>query len=435
MTLPNEYIASIHKAFEKFEESLNGSKAGFFHEYRKEAIATLAKTGLPGPKHEEYKFTNLGKALEKNVPYDQLFKQGPATPSPSPFDQFDGYKIYLSNGRLIPLKSDLSDLSDKVVISSFDDALKTETGLQNYAGKLMKSWPDTYSHLNTAFAKEGVFIKVKRNAVLEKPLLIIHHNDSDNQEIIANYRHLLIMEESAQATVLETSISTGSHTSYTNQVLEIFCEKNSTLEWSKLQLEGDSALRIDNTLVSQRRDSKCTVNTITFGGQIVRNNLYMALDDPNTEAHMYGLYLIGGKTHVDNHTSVDHKHPNCFSSELYKGIMGDQSHGVFNGKIFVRQDAQKTNAFQQNNNILLSPQAVINTKPQLEIWADDVKCSHGCTIGQLDEEQVFYLRSRGISKDSARAMLLHAFAKDVLEKISVPEAVEYLENHLTAQLH
>ncbi len=434
MTPPNEYITGINKAFEKFEESLNGSKSGFFHEYRKEAIATLTKTGLPGPKHEEYKFTNLGKALEKNVSYDRFLKQEKLAPSPSPFDGFDGYKIYLSNGRLLPLQSDLSDLKGKVVISSFDNALKTEPDLQSYAGKLVKSWPDTFSHLNTAFAKEGMYIRVKRNVVLEKPLLIIQQNLADNEDVIANYRHLLIIEQGAQAKVVEANFSSGSHTAYTNQVLEVFCEKNSILEWSKLQLEAESALRIDNTLVSQSRDSKCTVNTITFGGQIVRNNLYIALDDESTEAHMYGLYQIDGKTHVDNHTSVDHKKPNCFSSELYKGIMNGQSHGVFNGKIFVRQDAQKTNAFQQNNNILLSPQAVINTKPQLEIWADDVKCSHGCTIGQLDEEQVFYLRARGISKDSARAMLLHAFAKDVLEKISVPEVVDYLENHIAAQL-
>lgn len=434
MTTPSDYITSVSKAFDQFEAGLNGGKSTFLHELRKQSLNTLLQTGLPGPKHEEYKFTNFSKALEKNVPYETLLQANTQASDASPFDNEEGYKLYFYNGRLDLTKSDLGTFEQSLVIKTLASAVKEESDLEEYLGKLVKSWPDSFSHLNTAFASEGVFIRVKKGAVPGKPLFIIHQNDASDAGVAANYRNLAIVEEGAQLNVIEANFSTGDKTSYTNTALEIYCKKNASVEWTKLQLENSTALRIDNSLVHQERDSKCTVNTMTLGGQMVRNNLYLALDDVNTEAHMYGLYLIDGQTHVDNHTSVDHRKPNSFSNELYKGIMNGHSHGVFNGKIFVRQDAQKTNAFQQNNNILLSPNAVINTKPQLEIWADDVKCSHGCTTGQLDNEQLFYLRARGISEESARAMLLHAFAGDVLKNISVSPVREYLEQLITEKI-
>ncbi len=434
MTTQTGYIETLAKTFEKFESKLNGGQSAFLQELRKQSLAELTKAGLPGPKHEEYKYTNFSKALEKNVAYERVLIPSMAASSSTPLDDFDGYKLYFSNGRFDSAKSALGTLGDKITIESLDTALETQSDIKDYLGTIVKSWPDSFSHLNTAFATEGVFIRIKKNTVLEKPLLIIHSNDTSQTEVLAHYRNLAIIEEGAQLKVVEANFSTGGNTSYTNTATEIFCRKNASVEWSKLQLENEHALRIDNSLVHQKRDSKCTINTVTLGGKMIRNNLYIALDDENTEAHMYGLYLIDGKTHVDNHTSVDHLKPNSFSNELYKGIMGDQSHGVFNGKIFVRKDAQKTNAFQQNNNILLSPDAVINTKPQLEIWADDVKCSHGCTTGQLDNEQLFYLRARGISEDKARAMLLHAFAGDVISNISIEPIKEFLEQLITDKI-
>lgn len=434
MTTPNEYIESISRAFQKFEATLNGSKDSFFHQRRTDALKSLASNGLPGPKHEEYRFTHLGKLIEKSVDYEGLTKGQAPTQASSPLDAIDGYKFYFSNGKLDKEKSDFRQLSDKLSVVNLESAIKSESDLSSYLGKLVELWPDAYSQLNTAFASEGLFIRVRKNAVIDKPIFLIHQNDSGAAPVVANYRYLIVLEEGATANVVEGNFSKGENTSFTNVVLEAFCGKNASLEWSKLQLENENAVRIDNSLTHQQRDSKCTVNTITLSGKMVRNNLYISLDDENTEGHMYGLYLIDGKTHVDNHTAVDHKKPHAFSNELYKGIMAGQSHGVFNGKIFVRQDAQKTNAFQQNNNILLSPNATVNTKPQLEIWADDVKCSHGCTTGQLDEEQLFYLRARGISKHKARAMLLHAFAGDVLAKVSSEPVRIYLEQLITEKI-
>lgn len=433
MTFANDYIKTIGQAFEKFETTLNGSRESFFHAKRKKALATLAEKGLPGPKNEEYKFTNFSKALEKNIAFDVAMSSAEGS-FISPFDEFDGYKLFFSNGKFLAEKSDLKKLEGKIQVAALDEAIKNEKELDKFLGKLVDERADAFADLNTVFAKEGVFIRVPKNTRLDKPVYFIHQNDSADEEVLAHYRNLLIVEKGANVQVVEAHFSTGNHSAYTNCVFEVFCEANSLTEWTKLQLENETALRVDNTLVHQQRDSRCTVNTITLSGQMVRNNLYMALDDENTEAHMYGLYLIDGKTHVDNHTVADHKKPHSFSNELYKGIMMGNSHGVFNGKIYVRQDAQKTNAFQQNNNILLSPNATINTKPQLEIWADDVKCSHGCTTGQLDEEQLFYLRARGISKEKAKAMLLHAFASDVLSKIAIEPVREYLEQLISKKI-
>ncbi len=433
MTFATEYIENIARAFKKFEATLNGSKESFFHSKRTEALASLAKKGLPGPKNEEYKYTNFGKALEKNISFD-FPTELPEKTSPSPLDGFEGYKLFFSNGKFLEDKSDLKKLQGKIEILPLSQAIKHQPSLENYLGKLTSEREDAFADLNTVFANEGVFIRVPKNTELDLPVFFIHQNDASGKEVIAHYRSLVVVEKNAQLKVVEANFSAGGYSSYTNTVVEVFCEANSLTEWSKLQLENETALRIDNTLVHQQRDSKFTINTISLSGQMIRNNLYIALDDENTEAHMYGLYLIDGKTHVDNHTVADHKKPHSFSNELYKGIMADNAHGVFNGKIYVRQDAQKTNAFQQNNNILLSSNAVINTKPQLEIWADDVKCSHGCTTGQLDEEQLFYLRARGISKEKAKAMLLHAFAEDVLSKVSVDQVRDFLEHLITEKI-
>ena len=209
---------------------------------------------------------------------------------------------------------------------------------------------------------------------------------------------------------------------------------NSNVNYYKLQNQNNKSYHIDNTFISQSRDSVVQTYTFTLEGKIIRNNLNYILQEENCEAHMFGLYVAREEGHIDNHTSVDHKVANCYSNEIYKGILDDNSKGVFNGKIFVRQDAQKTNAFQTNKNILLTDTASINTKPQLEIWADDVSCSHGCTTGQLDEEQLFYLRSRGISKSSAKAMLLHAFVNDVLDKINIPFLHDFINDEMYNRL-
>ena len=222
----------------------------------------------------------------------------------------------------------------------------------------------------------------------------------------------------------------GDAASFTNAVTEISCANRSMLTYIKIGNENDNQLHVGNTNVDVAGNAVFTSITANFGGQMVRNNLRIALHESYSEAHLFGLYMPDNKEHIDNHTVVDHQMPNCESNELYKGILNGSSTGVFNGKIFVQQDAQKTNAFQSNKNILLSDNAAINTKPQLEIWADDVKCSHGCTTGKLDNEQLFYLKSRGIDESSAKVLLVTAFANEVLEQIKDEKVRVYVQNLL-----
>ncbi len=242
------------------------------------------------------------------------------------------------------------------------------------------------------------------------------------------------MRRDAKIKIVEDYYSLGDKHSFTNSVTEIYCAPNSSLERYKIQNDGEKAYHIGTTQVMQEKDSRFSDTTISWGGAITRNNLNSVFNGPNTECHFYGLYLLSGKQHVDNHTLADHAMPHCYSNELYKGIIDDKATGVFNGKIMVREDAQKTNAYQSNGNILLSEDATIYSKPQLEIFADDVKCSHGATTGQLNKEEMFYLQSRGIGKEEARILLLNAFAGDVIYTIKIEPLREMLLHKLAAKL-
>ncbi len=277
-------------------------------------------------------------------------------------------------------------------------------------------------------------INVGDNIVVDKPIALYFVSDSSNEQPIYNTRNIVVVGKSAQVTVLEKFDTLGKEKSFTNAVNEIFVAENAHAKYYKIENDADATYHISNVNVAQDRNSNFTANTIALNGAMVRNNLDIKLNDEGCEAHMNGLYVLGGKTHVDNHTTVDHTMPNAYSNELYKGIMDDKSKGVFNGKIFVRKDAQKTNAFQSNKNILMTNDATVNTKPQLEIWADDVKCSHGCTTGQLDQDALFYLQARGIRKERARAILLHAFASDVIENLEIKAIQDYVEEIITARL-
>ena len=276
--------------------------------------------------------------------------------------------------------------------------------------------------LNNAFHTDGVCIHATKNAVIEKPYHIVNVMTGEN--VIAQTRNFFWAEQSSSFKVIESFVNLGEGTNFMNNVCEFFVDDNAQLEYNKIQNAGSENFHISTEQVYQAANSNFTINTATFTGALVRNNLNIEVDASNCETNLSGLYLGKGKDHLDNHTVVDHKKPHCNSNEVYKGVLDDQSTGVFNGKVFVRQDAQITNAFQQNNNILLSDDASVNSKPELEIYADDVKCSHGSTTGQLDDEAIFYLQSRGIKKRSAINLMINAFAKDALERVSI-EALSY----------
>lgn len=290
----------------------------------------------------------------------------------------------------------------------------------------MNNEQEIFSANNTAFANDGVFIHIPKGKIEDENIQVYIISDSTSGETFGLTRNLIIAEDGSIGKIVTVPVTVGENSSFQNIVTEIHVGNNTNFEFNILQNDSVKASQVNTTQVCQQASSVFTANTISLKGQIIRNNMNLILDGEHIEGNMNALYLLDGKTHVDNHTIADHKFPNCNSNELYKGIVDDYSRGVFNGKIFVREDAQNTNAFQANNNVILSDSAVVNTKPQLEIWADDVSCSHGATIGQLDQEALFFLRSRGIGAQKAKALLTQAFANEVTEKISIEALREHL---------
>lgn len=399
------------------------------------AKVDFLEKGLPKVREEEYKFTPITKTLKKQFAFDAK----PATAHVNLGDIEQQFIDSDSSNRLVFVNglfsNELSviDAQDGLVVKNFATAaLENNDTILEYFGKIADT--DSFSSLNTVLTQDGVFVEVSKNADAEIPLYVYHVNVAKEIEVFSTPRNLVVAHQGSRVRLIEKNITLGAHNSFSNSVTEVFVKENATVHHVKVQNDVANSYEVVQTKVHQESNSNYSAYTISLSGGMIRNNLNITSDGQNCESNMYGLYLLTDKTHVDNHTSVDHREPNSYSNELYKGVMDGHSKGVFNGKIYVRQEAQKTNAFQSNNNVLLSDTATLNTKPQLEIWADDVKCSHGCTSGQLDEEAIFYLQARGISKENAIGMLLYAFANDIVEKVPVAEVRTYLDLQVADRL-
>ena len=397
---------------------------------RQDGVAALQNLGLPATKHEEYKYTPLSKVLAKEFPEGFSTDSGTTAAQLKTIEGLEGFTYTFVNGALVSQ----SDASAEFKQYALSEVFEKDAALAAKIGTIAKNESDAFVALNSSYNQEGLVLDIPKNTQLSQPIILNFHTVATAGKTAAMPRCYIRVAEGAEVTIVENINSEGQNASFLNSLLEIEVGANASATLYKLQTEEDSAIQMNTTHVVQAQDSHFSATTITLGGQLVRNNLTIELDGKNCESHMYGLYMLHGKQHVDNHTLVDHQQPHCESNELYKGIMDDNSTGVFNGKIYVQQIAQKTNAFQSNKNILLSEGASVNTKPQLEIWADDVKCSHGATTGQIDEEQVFYLRARGLSESSARALLLRAFAADIIEHISVDAVRDHFLNLLDNKL-
>jgi len=403
---------------------------------RTEAIQHFQKLGLPGNKTEEYRFTPITKALEKNFSFNQ---SSPIETKIKSIDQFlipnlEANIIVFINGTYSPDFSKIISPESEIKISDLRKAVN-QNEAPIYFEKYLQTSVDPFTALNSSLWQDGVFIQVPAKTKVSKSVIVLHINDAETEQSIAHTRLLVVMEEESELTLIERSASTGSNNIFHTFAEEIVVKEKASLDYVKIQNDEGKLHQVANSMIHQSNNSKLNTFTLTMNGSLIRNNFSIAIDGENCESHFHGLYLLNGNTLADNHTVVDHLKPNSFSNELYKGVMDGNSKGVFNGKIFVRPYAQKTNAFQSNRNILLTDTAAINTKPQLEIWADDVKCSHGCTSGQLDEEALFYLRSRGISLNEAKAMLLYAFALDTLEAIKDPILKTYLDSLISKRLN
>lgn len=401
---------------------------------RQTAYDQFMALGLPNRRHEEYKYS----------PAEQLFKgewsiAKSATPTLSNiidvlFTNANAHVIVTVNGYYNDTLTTL-DSKEKLIVCNFKQAFTTYADVvQKHFNTLTPNATDALCALNTAAFTSGVFVYVKAHEHITKPIYILNITTGDTPQI-SNARNLIVVDGNASCHIMEHNISHELTTkAIRNNVTEIVVGENAIVKHEHLQNDNALLSTINATCVSQAASSNFTSNVITLGGSYTRNNLMVTLNNSNCNTALNGLFMPSGSQLMDNHTTVDHAMPHCDSSELYKGILMDNSTGVFNGKIFVRKDAQKTNAYQSSKNILLSANATINTKPQLEIYADDVKCSHGTTTGQIDEEAIFYLQARGIGKESAKRMMMHAFAGEVIDRIENPTFCNYVMACMEAKL-
>jgi Fe-S cluster assembly protein SufD len=420
---------------DKYNELKATAGNGLLSNVRAKAFEHFNKSGIPTLRNEEWKYTRLTGLVNKDYTlYTNADAAEKETLNSIRLESEYAAELFFVNGAFATEISCFD--KDALAVLSLAEAAESEykNYLQQHLNHSSKYMKDGMNALNTAFIANGLFVLVKRNKLLNKPVYIYHLTDTNTDNVFVQPRSLFVVEENAQVQLVELYKNNGLHESFTNEVIEIVVKENARLEYYKVQDENENCHHVGTTHVQQI--GKCFTHcvTVTLNGGTVRNNINMILEAANNEGHLYGLYMIDGKTHVDNHSIVDNVMPNCFSNEFYKGIVDGTATGVFNGKIFVRQDAQKTNAYQSNKNVLLSDTASVNTKPQLEIFADDVKCSHGCTVGRLDDEALFYLRARGISEQKAKALLLRAFAADILDQVKPDALRNYLEERINERL-
>lgn len=401
-------------------------------------IEGFTQMGIPTVKHEEWKYTRIGSVLNKDFSYatgsiDITAKEVDAFRLPG---HENANELVFVNGIYQPQLSTIRSAADELIIMTLSEAVNGEFKpiIDRHLGHSFQYHKDGINALSNAFAHQGLLVAIPKNKILKQPLYCYYINDARTLHILAQPRLLMHVAANAQVSIVEEAVTIGGVDCFTNKVAELVVEDNAQVEFYKIQNEDTHSNRVVTTHIRQVGVSKVNSVTITLNGGMIRNNLNLVMEAAGCESHLYGLYCVKGSTHIDNHTVVDNVMPNCLSNELYKGIIDETATAVFNGKIFVRKDAQKTNAYQSNKNILLSNGAGVNTKPQLEIFADDVKCSHGCTIGKLDEDALFYLRARGIGEQVAKSLLLHAFALEILDKITLIPIRKYVDRIISERL-
>ena len=416
MSLKEKLVSS----FMAFENTVDVDSP--IHDIRTTAIKTFESKGFPTKNEEAWKYTSLNSVLKHDYSVFPKHENALEFKDIKKFfiHDIDSYKIIFIDGKYSShLSQTTHDGIDVCLMSSALNKPKYRLIIENYFNKIATK--DSLSSLNTAFSSEGAYIHIPKNKLVQKPIQILHFSTGNEAALMLQPRNLIVVDENSHVQIIERHQSLTENPVLTNSVTEIFANKRAIVDYYKIQNDNENASLIDNTFVNQKQESLAKVHTFSFGGKLIRNNLNFYQNGERIDSTMKGITIIGNKQHVDHNTLVHHIEPNCESHQDYKGIFDDNSTGVFNGKVVVEKLAQKTNAFQANNNILISDKASINTKPQLEIFADDVKCSHGCTIGQLDESAMFYLRSRGIPEKEARALLMFAFSNNVLDSVKIPE--------------
>lgn len=419
MSVEQQYI----DLFKQYSELISKNSSPILNEARERAFANFERLGFPTDKLEDFLYTNLSKAFE--LDYGMNLK-GLDIPI-NPYEVFhcgvpgiNSHLFFVVNDQFFHNQNYKSTLPEGVLVGSLKDYAKSHPELiEEYYGKIADTTKDGTVAFNAAFAQDGFFLYVPKNVVIEKPLQLINVMRAD-VPLMANSRNLIIIEEGAQAKLLVCGHTMDKIDFLCNRVTELYVGKNAHYEHYKLENTHNKMTNIGSLFVDQAADSTCLINEVTLHNGLTRNNVYINLNGENAETTLCGMGIGDKNQHIDNHTFINHAKPNCRSRELYKYVLNDRAKGSFTGKIYVAKDAQKTEAFQTNKNICMSKEARMYTKPQLEIYADDVKCSHGATVGQIDDNALFYLRARGIGEAEARMLLMFAFVDDVIAQIKVP---------------
>jgi len=411
---------SLEQSFQKAFDKTKDNSPSFWKQKRIAANEVFQSQGIPNNKNEEWKYTLLRSISDKvyNIESTVTLKDVES----KAIKGLEGFNLFFLNGKLINEVEGISVLS-------LDE---NPTILEKIASQKPYSISEPFTSANFAASDNGIVIELSKS--IDKPIVCNFISDASKDYSLALPQVFVHAKKGVEASFVVNYATIGDLDSFTNNQLSFYVEQNARISLAVIQHEAVNASIVANTNVIQERDSYFASTTVSTQANIIRNSLAITSVGENTESHMFGLYFLNGKTHVDNHTVIDHTQPNCFSNELFKGILDDNARGVFNGKVYVRQAAQKTNAFQSNKNILLSDDATINTKPQLEIWADDVKCSHGATTGQLDQQALFYLMARGISKKKAIMLLLNAFSSEVIDKLGSDVLTDYVVDILSERL-
>ena len=426
-----EKILDSFIAFEQDLDLLNP-----IHSDRKSALSRFEKTGFPSKKDESWKYTSLKSITQRNFSLSVKNNSVVELRDVKKYflNDIDSFKIVFVDGIFNPFLSKTThDGMDICVLSAALSKPKYKKIIKKYFNKVVPQ-DESLASLNTSYTQEGAYVYIPKDIHPEDPIQIMHFTTGNDKPLWLQPRNLIVVEDNASVEIIERHQSLNLNQGVTNSLTEIYANKNSFIDYYKIQNDNESASLIDNTFIDQKRDSNVRVHTFSFGGKLTRNNLNFYHKGENIQSTLKGVTILEGNQHVDHNTLVSHAQPNCESHQDYKGIFSESSVGVFNGKILVDKIAQKTNAFQQNNNILIDNKSKVNTKPQLEIFADDVKCSHGCTVGQLNKEALFYLKSRGIPEKEAIALLTYGFANNVLESVKIPNLKKRINTLISRKL-
>jgi Fe-S cluster assembly protein SufD len=422
-----EQLSTYLESFTEFQKRAAGHDLPWLRELRENAFARFCEVGFPTTHDEDWRFTSVS-AIAK-TPFE-LASQASISRKDLEHFQVAGAacQLVFVNGHFVEELSSLDGLPDGVTVSGLSDKLQANPrAVEAFLGRYLNTERDAFSALNTAFAEDGGYVQVSKGVVLEAPIYLLFVSTESDKPLMTHPRNLIIIDQEAQATIVEDYVSIGESVAFCNTATELVVGENAVVSHYMLEREHKQAFNVSTLRIQQERSANVSSHSVLLGGGLVRNNVHPVLAGEGGECLINGLFIGNGRQHLDNYMLVEHASPHCGSRQFYNGILDDHAHGVFHGRIVVHKDAQKTDAKQTNRNLLLSDDAQIDTKPQLEIYADDVKCTHGATIGQIEENALFYLRSRGIDEVSARKLLLLAFASECLDRMHSSPAREHVE--------